>query len=103
MCGIRYGTLSRHLYALQRKVGGPRFKGQIRKVVFSRLRLGHCTLNLSLYLVGKHVNGLCLVNETVEHVLLYCCKYVGKGKSVGSLRFEGFGRDFGDVEVSIRS
>lgn len=38
-----------------KKVDGPRFKGQlIKEVVFAQLYLGHCTLNLSLHLVGIH-------------------------------------------------
>jgi hypothetical protein len=71
----------RNLFSLQRKVAGPRFNGQIRKeemVLFAQLRLGHCTLNSSLDLFGKHGNGLCteyMVDETVKHVLMYCCKY----------------------------
>jgi len=41
-------------------------------VKMCRLRLGHCGLNHSLCIVGKHVSGLCEVGslETVGHVFL---------------------------------
>lgn len=42
-----------------------------------RLRLGHCGLNYSLCIVGKHVSGLCECGsvETVGHVFLECRRY----------------------------
>lgn len=70
----------RHLYQVQRSVKGPRVGGRNRReeVVLIRLRLGHCLLNKTLKLVGKHDTGLCegcQEMETVEHVIMGCPKY----------------------------
>ena len=72
------GNTGRHLYSVQREVGGMRcISSDNRKeeVMWSRLRIGHTKLNASLHLIGRHVNGLCRFcqeTETVEHVLLSC-------------------------------
>lgn len=46
-------------------------------VKLCRLRLGHCGLNHTLYVVGKHETGLCQCGrpETVKHVFLECNQY----------------------------
>lgn len=49
------------------------------EVKLTRLRLGHCVLYKSLKMVGKHETGLCeecQEEESVEHVILNCRKYV---------------------------
>lgn len=46
--------------------------------MLTRLRLGHCGLNKTLKMVGKHQTGLCercQEEETVEHVVLSCRAY----------------------------
>ena len=70
----------RHLYQIQKSVKVNRLcSGNRReKTVFTRLRLGHCALNKSLKMIGKHQTGLCegcQEEESVEHVLLQCSKY----------------------------
>ena len=47
-------------------------------MVISRLRLGHCLLNKTLKLIGKHNTGLCdgcQEEESVEHIVLRCSRY----------------------------
>jgi len=42
------------------------------------MRFGHTGLNSTLKLIGKHETGMCEVcniNETVDHVIIYCEKY----------------------------
>ena len=43
-------------------------------VKLCRLRLGHCSLNKNLFLIGKHDTGLCQCGqpETIKHVFLEC-------------------------------
>lgn len=44
----------------------------------TRLRIGHTTLNQSLYKIGKHETGKCEkcgYPETVNHILLECTAY----------------------------
>lgn len=51
--------------------------------VQSRLRLGHTRLNKTLHLTGKHPMSLCnycQVEESVEHVLSQCQKYINERK-----------------------
>ncbi len=43
-------------------------------VKLCRLRLGHCGLNYFLYVVGKHISGLCECGNK-ETVFLECRKY----------------------------
>ncbi len=43
-------------------------------VKLCRLRLGHCGLNNFLYVVGKHISGLCECGNK-ETVFLECRKY----------------------------
>lgn len=71
------------------------------EVVISRLRLGHTYLNSTLFLLGKHQDGLCpdcRQPETVEHVLITCEKY-----SRERLEFISELRHVGMAEVSIKS
>ena len=46
------------------------FQSRRDSVKLCRLRLGHCGLNHFLFIVGKHVSGLCVCgsSETVKHV-----------------------------------
>ncbi len=47
----------------------------IVQVIFTHLRTGHSNLNHTLHIIGKHNTGLCdvcLIEETVEHVLKKC-------------------------------
>lgn len=44
----------------------------------TRLRVGHCNLNKTLHIIGKHPTGLCdfcQLPESVKHVLCICKKY----------------------------
>lgn len=46
--------------------------------LLTRLKLGHCALNKTLKMVGKHQTGLCegcQEEESVEHVVLSCRRY----------------------------
>ncbi len=48
------------------------------QVIFTHLRTGHSNLNHNLHIIGKHNTGLCdvcLIEETVEHVLKKCKAY----------------------------
>ncbi len=48
------------------------------QVMFTHLRTGHSNLNHTLHIIGKHNTGLCdvcLLEETVEHVLKKCKAY----------------------------
>lgn len=75
------GVKGRHLFRIKKEVTGFRVQGGSRRdeVVMTRLRLGHCALNGTLRVIGKHGTGLCEVcqeeEETVEHVLLRCEGY----------------------------
>lgn len=75
------GSKGRHLYHFKKEVAGCRlYRGNRREeVVITRLRLGHCALNKTLQMIGKHETGLCGVcqeeEETVEHVILRCKGY----------------------------
>ena len=45
----------------------------------TRLRLGHCALNKTLKIIGKHQSGLCegcqQEEESVEHIVMSCKGY----------------------------
>ncbi|XP_042577199.1 uncharacterized protein LOC109095263 [Cyprinus carpio] len=76
------GNKCRHLYNIQGTVGLERRNiGNRRKdVLISRMRIGHCLLNQSMFKIGKHQTGYCdkcssEIMETVEHVLLKCEAY----------------------------
>jgi hypothetical protein len=48
-------------------------------VAITRLRFGHTLLNNTLFLYGKHPNGLCDTcneKENVKHYLMDCSKYL---------------------------
>ena len=74
----------RHLFSVQSKVNSPCmcFTTLSRReaIVLCRLRIGHCGLNKTLHILGKHENGLCRCGEveTVKHVLLECVLYEGE-------------------------
>ncbi len=70
----------RHLYQIQREVKCSVIGSGDRReeTVISRLKLGHCLLNKTLKLIGKHDTGMCEVcqeEESVEHVVLRCSRY----------------------------
>ncbi len=70
----------RHLYNIQKTVGNERriFGNRKEDSIMSRLRIGHTALNHSLYKIGKHESGLCVIcdlPETVEHILIKCKGY----------------------------
>lgn len=73
-------TKGRHLYQIQEFVGNGRKRyGYRRKdVIITRLRIGHTSLNYSLYKIGKHESGKCDncgELETVNHIILECPAY----------------------------
>ncbi len=75
------GNTGRHLYTIQKEVGRRRKTGRCTKEenIISRLSLGHARLNKTLHLIGKHPSGLCescQEEESVEHVLCHCQKYI---------------------------
>ena len=72
----------RHCYRVQRSVRARGCRGgggqRREEIVLVRLRLGHCGLNGTLKVIGKHATGLCEgcdEEESVEHVLLRCGRY----------------------------
>lgn len=93
----------RHFYQVERSVKGQGVRSGSRRdeIVWMRLRLGHCALNKTLKMIGRHQSGLCEgcgeEEESVEHVLLWCRAYEehrrkmrDKMRSVGILGFEGY-------------
>ncbi len=56
------------------------------QVIINRLRIGHCKLNKSLHVMGKHPTGLCdkcQEEETIKHIFISCKKYIqGKSSSI---------------------
>jgi hypothetical protein len=57
--------------------------GRHGEVIIHRLRVGKCSLNYYLYKMGKHPDGrcdVCLVSETINHVILLCGKYNSQRK-----------------------
>ena len=53
------------------------------EITIHRLRLGRCSMNYYLFLMGKHHSGLCdvcLVQETIRHVFIECPKYTSQRK-----------------------
>ena len=71
----------RHFYQAQHNVKERRVgRGRRREeIIWMRVRLGHCALNKTLKLVGRHQSGLCEgcgeEEESVEHVLMGCRAY----------------------------
>ncbi len=66
--------LKGHLYMIQNMIGIESKKGNKRKeqVIINRLRIGHCKLNKTLHVMGKHPTGLCdecQEEETIKHIL----------------------------------
>ncbi|CAJ1057143.1 RNA-directed DNA polymerase from mobile element jockey [Xyrichtys novacula] len=82
----------RHLYKIQESVKVRRLGSGQRKEgsALIRLRLGHCALNKTLKMIGKHQTGLCegcQVEESVEHVLMGCRRYeMERGEMRSKLR-----------------
>ncbi len=92
----------RHLYQVQRSVRGVRMGSGCRRedIVLSRLRMGHCALNKTLKLLGKHQTGLCegcQEEESVEHVVLRCRRY-GRQREVMRSRI----RELGVQEITLK-
>ena len=87
----------RHLFRVQPNVNSSCmcFTALSRReaVVLSRLRIGHCGFNSTLYILGRHETGLCQCGEveTVKHVLLECVLYEGERRMLRSrvLRLRG--------------
>ncbi len=56
------------------------------QVIINRLRIGHCKLNKSLPVMGKHPTELCdkcQEEETIKHIFISCKKYIqGKSSSI---------------------
>ncbi|XP_037531828.1 uncharacterized protein LOC119409038 [Nematolebias whitei] len=74
------GLTGRWFYKIQKAVGRKRRGRRSRKEerIITRLRFGHTGLNYSLFKIQKHKNGKCEYCEkfeTIEHVILECCKY----------------------------
>ena len=93
----------RHLYNIQESIRVKRIGSGNRKeeVVLTRLRLGHSALNKTLQVVGKHEDGLCedcLVDETIEHVLMECSNYEIERESLRSKM-----RELGEQEITVKS
>ncbi len=70
----------RHLYQIQRNAEEDRVRRGNRReeAVMTRLRLGHCSLNKTLKMIGKHQTGLCegfRGEESVEHIIMTCKRY----------------------------
>ena len=70
----------RHMYRIQGKVGKNRntYRCKQEEDMVSRMRLGHTGLNGTLFIMKKHVDGMCEYcksQETIEHVIMYCPKY----------------------------
>uniref|UniRef100_A0A3B1IE94 Reverse transcriptase domain-containing protein n=1 Tax=Astyanax mexicanus TaxID=7994 RepID=A0A3B1IE94_ASTMX len=85
----------RHLYKFQRLVGQRIIRGKNRQeeLVLTRVRIGHCGLNQSLFRIGKHPDGNCLYcsqPETIEHVLIQCVAYdIQREEVFGGVRAVG--------------
>ncbi len=48
------------------------------EAVMTRLRLGHCSQNKTVKMIGKHQTGLCegcQEEESVEHIIMTCKRY----------------------------
>ncbi len=70
----------RHLYNIHKEVTASKISGLERQeeTWFSRLRMGHTSLNSGLHIIGKHQTGVCTncgVIENVKHILLDCTQY----------------------------
>ena len=74
-------TKGRHLFSLNGRVTestehcGMRRKEQ---VTIAKMRIGHTLLNSTLFIIGKHQDGMCdecQQPETVAHVLIHCMRY----------------------------
>ncbi|KAL2088359.1 hypothetical protein ACEWY4_015258 [Coilia grayii] len=70
-----------HLFSIYSKVtdsGNVCLSGKRKEgVILTRLKIGHTCLNGTLFIMGKHQDGLCSCQqvETVHHVLLSCRQY----------------------------
>lgn len=103
----------RHLYCVQRNVGGGRSRDGSRReeAMLTRLRIGHSGLNRSLFRIGKHQTGgcdYCGQPETVEHVLIECNNYMEERSCLTSVLYkEGKALTLvnllGDVSKSVKN
>ena len=82
-------TKGRNLFSLNKRVTeSAKPCGAMRRneeVTIARLRIGHTLLNSTLFIVGKHLNGMCdecQQPETVPHVIIYCRKYGSERKEL---------------------
>ena len=69
----------RNYFALQSQICTYTFQSRRDSVKLCRLRLGHCGLIHFLFIVGKHVSGLCECgsSETVKHIF-WSVENIGK-------------------------
>lgn len=93
----------RHLYMIQNRIGMESKKGGNRKeqVIINRLRIGHCKLNKTLHIIGKHPTGLCdecQEEETVNHIFISCKKYI-----LERLEFKNQLREIGILEYNVKN
>ena len=82
-------TKGRHLFSLNGRVTestkpcGMRRKEQ---VTIAKMRIGHTLLNSTLFIIGKHQDGMCdderQQPETVPHVLIHCRRYSRERKEL---------------------
>lgn len=78
----------RHFYQIQRSIKGQGVRSSSRRdeIVWMRLRLGHCALNKTLKVIGRHQTGLCEEcgeeEESVDHVLRWCRAYEEHGRKL---------------------
>jgi hypothetical protein len=77
----------RHLYKIQKDIiiRYNSIMNRREEIWINRLRIGHTSLNTGLKIIGKHPTGNCTYCgeiEEVEHVLIYCRKYIKERKEL---------------------
>ena len=96
-------TKGRHLFSLNGRVTestkpcGMRRKQQ---VTIARMRIGHTLLNSTLFIIGKHQDGMCdecQQPETVPPVLIHCRRYSRERKELLETL-----RELGLEEISVK-
>ncbi len=92
----------RHLYMIQNMIGIESKKGNKKEqVIINRLRIGHCKLNKTLHVMGKHPTGLCdecQEEETIKHILISCKKYIQERQE-----FKNQLREIGIGEYNVKN
>ncbi len=71
------------------------------QVIINRLRIGHCKLNKSLHVMGKHPTGLCdecQEEETIKHIFISCKKYIQERQE-----FKYQLQEIGIVEYNVKN